>query len=489
MNRSLLVGLDLGTTHAKAEAFRLDGRKVAGAARAYPTYYPQPGWAEQCPDDWHRAIRDSLQELVTKLGSEADRISALGLSAHAPGLIPVDSHGAALIERVPIWQDERSAGQARSLLRRIGPEWVGLGMPFASFAAKLGWFTETYPELAGQARYALGVKGHLAHWLTGRYATDPSSEPGHDESWQRMCGACDWSLDRLAPVVPASEVLADLRADLQQELGLKHAVPVVVGLNDGGSATLGSGAYEPGQGVITLATNGVVFLVSDRPVPAEQRLSKAIFGWPFVDGRWIGGGQTKAGAASLQWLVGILTEGAAAGADFDRLLHACDESPAGSRGVRFFPYLMGRGTPGDNPSARGAFTGLTMQTDRADLTRAVLEGVAFTLRDVVEELVQIGLRPRELFLTGGGAKSALWRQVVADVFNRPLLTSEADSCLGAAMLAGVGAGAFASIGSACSSMKHKPEVLHPRPEAAAVYEQLYREYARLSDDHAALFSG
>ena len=192
---------------------------------------------------------------------------------------------------------------------------------------------------------------------------------------------------------------------MQRELGLKHTLPVVMGLNDGGSATLGSGAYDAGEGVITLATNGVVFLVSDRPVPAELRLSSSIFCWPFVDERWICGGQTKTGAASLQWLLGILTDGAAAGPDFDRLLLACAESPAGSHGVRFFPYLMGQGTPRDNPAAREAFSGLTMQTDRADLTRAVLEGVAFTLRDVVEELVRIGLCPRELNITGGGAQS------------------------------------------------------------------------------------
>jgi len=488
MNNSLLLGLDIGTTHVKAAAFRLDGQAAAEALRAYPTYYPQAGWAEQCPQDWHEAVRACLQELVTRLGSRVDQVVAMGLSAHAPGLIPVDSRGAPLIERVPIWQDERSVEQARSLLRSIGPEWVGLGMPFASFAAKLKWFTETHPGLAGQARYALGVKAYLAHWLTGRYATDPSSEPGNDEGWQTMCGACDWSLDRLAPVVPATEVLGEVRADLQRELGLKHALPVVMGLNDGGSATLGSGAHDPGQGVITLATNGVVFLVSDRPVPADLRLSRSIFCWPFVDERWIVGGQTKAGAASLQWLVGILQDGPAAGPGFDRLLFACAESPAGSHGVKFFPYLMGQGTPRDNPSATGAFTGLTMQTDRADLSRAVLEGVAFTLRDVVEELIRIGLRPRELNITGGGARSPLWRQIVADVCDRPLRYSDADSCLGAAMLAGVGAGAFPDVGSACSSMKHRPEELHPRPEAVAVYAQLYQEYCRLRDDHAAFFS-
>ncbi len=224
---------------------------------------------------------------MAQLGSEADRIGALGLSAHAPGMIPVDAHGAPLMERVPIWQDERSVDQARNLLRMIGPEWVGLGMPFASFAAKLKWFTETHPKLAGRARYALGVKAYLAHWLTGRYATDPSSEPGDAEDWQAMCGACDWSVNRLVPVAAATEVLGELRTDMRQELGLKHPLPVVMGLNDGGSATLGNGAYEPGEGVVTLATNGVVYIVSDRPVPAELRLSRSIFCWPFVDDRWI----------------------------------------------------------------------------------------------------------------------------------------------------------------------------------------------------------
>jgi xylulokinase len=488
MNSPLLLGLDIGTTHVKAVAFRPDGEAVAAELRAYPTYYPQPGWAEQSPDDWQAAVGSCLQELTARLGSEADRITALGLSAHAPGLIPVDAHGSAVVERVPTWQDERSVDQARRLLQMIGPDWVGLGMPFASFAAKLKWFTETQPALAREARYALGVKAYLARWLTGRCATDPSGEPGNTEAWRTMCDACGWSLDRLAPVVPATEVIGDLRTDLHQELGLKHPLPVVMGLNDGGSATLGNGAYDPGEGVITLATNGVVFLVSDKPVPAEVRLSRSIFCWPFVDERWIVGGQNKAGASSLQWFLGLLTQGPATGADFDRLLDACAEPPVGSHGVLFFPYLMGQGTPRDNPSASGAFTGLTMKTNRADLARAVLEGVAFTLRDVLDELVRIGPSPKRLNITGGGARSELWRQIIADVLSRPLGYSEADSCLGAAMLAAVGTGAFPDIRSACSRMKPVTQDSHPHPEATALYEMLYRSYGRISRDQAAVFA-
>jgi xylulokinase len=261
------------------------------------------------------------------------------------------------------------------------------------------------------------------------------------------------------------------------EVGLPRSLPVALGLNDGGSAVLASGAILPGEGILALSTNGVVFLVADDPVPAADRLERAIFCWPYLDGRWIIGGQTKAGAASLQWLARIIAGGPAGGEDLKRLLAEAAGSPHGSHGVRFFPYLMGQGTPRDNPEAKAGFSGLTMRSERADLTRAVLEGVAFALREALEELN----------LTGGGARSPLWRQITSDVLGRPLGHLQADSCLGAAMLAAVAVGAHPDTGAAARAMARTSDATLPDPDAVERYAALYAQFKQQCESHASFF--
>ncbi len=481
MSKHILLGLDIGTTNVKVAAFNPDGDLLVETSVAYPTYYPHPGWSEQDPKDWEAAAMEALSQLVTRLGKNKGDISALGLCAHAPGLIPVDASGHSLLERIPIWQDERSFEHGRRLLKEIGAEWVGLGMPFAAFGAKLRWFTDTHPDLAQTAARAVGVKAFLLHWLTGEYATDRSSEPGRSKNWERMCSACAWSIDKLVPVCEESEVIANLREDLAQQLGLKHPVPVINGLNDGASATLGNGAARVGDAVITLGTNGVIFLVTDQPVAPEVRLQDAIFYWPYLEGRWIVGGQTKSGAASLQWYLGWEQSGPLRDSDYTRILDESTDAPLGSRGVTFLPYLMGKGTPGDDPSATGAFLGLSLQTVRGDLTRAVLEGVAFTLRDAMNALSRHGASVEKMMITGGGARSELWRQIVADVLNQPIHHSIGDSCLGAAMLAAVGIGLHEDVDAAVEKMKPQTTEVDPLPQNVEIYEVLYQEFRRRRD--------
>jgi sugar (pentulose or hexulose) kinase len=354
-------------------------------------------------------------------------------------------------------------------------------MPFAAFPAKLCWFTEAHPALARRTALALGVKAYLVHWLTGVYATDPSSEPGRTEAWRPMCGACGWSLDRLAPVRPAAEPVGGLLAERARAFGLRPGLPVVLGLNDGASATLGNGALHPGEAVLTLGTNGVLYLVAGQAAPAPLRLDQAIFSWPFVEGRFVIGGQTKCGAASLQWLAGVLQAERGEGFSFDTMLQDSADRPPGSHGVTFLPYLMGEGTPRDDPRATGSFVGLTLAAGRGDLVMAVLEGVAFALRDVLEALAAVHPIHVPLGITGGGARSPLWRQIVADVLNRPLRHAQGDSCLGAAMLAAVGAGLYPSPAAACRGMQETPLEVRPRPEAVAAYAHLYGEFCRRRD--------
>jgi xylulokinase len=486
MKDPLVVGLDLGTTRVKGAVFATDGRMVAESVCDYPTFYSRAGWVEQSPLDWQAAVKKSLRGALAALGRDGERIAALGLSCHAPSLVPVDADGAPVLDRVPIWQDERSAPQARRLVQEIGYDWVGLGMPYAAFAAKLKWFTETQPELARVTRFAFGTKAYLAHWLTGRHATDPSSEPCGGDEWSEVCRACGWKVEQLPSRMAPTDVIGPLRSELAEEIGLARPVPVVIGLNDGGSSVLGSGAVGAGDGVVTLGTNGVIFVVSDSPVAAERRLARAVFCWPYLEGAWITGGQTKTGGASLQWFLGVLQHEPAGPQDFEAILSEADDVPPGCQGAIFLPYLVGQGTPTDNPSATGAFAGLTMGTTRAHLARAVLEGVAFTLRDVLEELKRLKVATTRLNITGGGATSVLWRRIVSEVLDVPLGHSQGDSCLGAAILASVGVGLHSDIPSACAAMCPPTEMAYPSPEAVAVYQRVYRDYGALRETIAAL---
>lgn len=481
MNDNLFIGLDIGTTNVKAAAFLENGEIRAAASTAYPTYYPYPGWAEQAPAEWKAAIVTAISNLAYQLGKRKKQVVALGLSVHAPGFVPVDKNGKQLLERVPIWQDERSFEQGQRLLDEIGSDWVGLGMPFAAFGAKLRWFIETHPDLARNTFYAMGIKAYISHWMTGEYATDPSSEPGRTNIWLRLCDACDLSIERLVPERVATAIVGDLRAELAQQFAFDEPVPIVMGLNDGASATLGNGAAHTGEAVITLGTNGVIFVVSDQPIPSDIRLRDAIFCWPFINDRWIIGGQTKSGAASLQWFMGWTQPGFPDNLEFSQLLEESAEVPAGSRGVTFLPYLMGKGTPRDDPSATGAFTGLSLQTRRRELARAVLEGVAFTLRDAMQALSANKVYVENIMITGGGARSVLWRQILANVLNRPLHYSDGDSCLGAAMLAAVGIGNFPDVDTALESMKPETSECHPQNQAVEQYERLYHTFEKKRD--------
>jgi len=475
MESAIVLGLDIGTTNVKAVAFREDGSIEAAASTEYRTYYPQEGWAEQDPADWQAAILQTLGKVVADLDAANMDIAGIGLSTHAPGIVPVDVGGKPVLERIPIWQDERAFEQGRQLLEEIGPEWVGLGMPFAAFAAKLKYFTETHPRLAHKTQYALGVKSYLAGWLTGTYATDPSSEPGASAEWARVCAACGWSLEQLAPVMSATSVLGALRQDLAREIGLERSVPVILGLNDGASATLGNRALYAGDSVITLGTNGVIFLVVDGPIPPEIRLEKTLFCWPYLQDRWIIGGQTKSGAGCLQWLGEVMANSTQSPMDLGRFVRESGTIP-GSDGVMFFPYLMGRGTPHDDPSARAGFVGLTFRTRRSQMIRAVLEGVAFSLREILDTFRDCRLTMKRFVITGGGARSEEWRQIIADVFNQRIQFTEGDSCLGAAILASVGVGIFVDVDQAVEAMKQPAMMVRPQPDTVQAYDRIYSEY-------------
>jgi xylulokinase len=473
---TLLIGLDLGTTNAKAVAYTLEGETVAQASAAYPAFYPQPGRAEQRPADWTAALSRVLRELMISLGERKRELVGIGLSAHGPGLVLVDANGSLLTDTCATWQDERFIPQGQRLLDAVGPEWLGLGMPMSGFPARLLWMIEEQAEVAANATYALGVKDYLVGWLTGHFATEPSSGPGRADWWSLVFEGIDWPLERLAPVLPSTATAGAIRHDLAQELDLVPGLPVIMGLNDGASATLASAMTRANDVMVTIATNGVVRMVCSEPVSAYDRLDYALFCWPYVDDLWITGGFAKCGASALDWFARLLTDQPP---DVEPLLAEAGNSVPGSRGVTFIPYLIGRGSPHANPTAQGGFLGLTLMHQRGDLVRAVLEGVAFALREILEHFEQVETNIRRVHISGGGARSPVWRQIMADVLGCSLQYYAGDSTLGAAIAASVGLGLHPDFQSAVHAMTRALE--ENTPVNAGHYDDLYLEFQRVRD--------
>ncbi len=480
MDEPLFLGLDLGTTNAKAAIYTRQGKLVAESSAAYATSYPQPGWAEQQPAAWLVALTTACRQLMHHLGARRQDLVGIGLAAHGPGLVLVDGHGHPLLDTSPTWQDTRCLAQAEHLLAVAGPYPTGMGLPLNTFLAKLLWVCEHEPDVAHRARFALGVKDFLAHWLTGEFVTEPSTNAGGPAWPQPVVAACGWSVDRLARVIASTAVVGPLLPLRAAALGLPIGLPVVIGLNDGASATLSMGAIQPHEMVLTLATSGVLRVVVREPIAPQTQLDHKLFAWPYVPGRSIAGGHIRLGASALAWFADTHGSGHVAG-DYTGVLSEAATSPPGSRGVIFLPYLLGRGGPQADDNAQGGFLGLTFATTRADLARAVLEGVAFAFRELLDDFAGMGYVPPLIRISGGGARSALWRQILADVLHCPLAYSTADSTLGAAMMAAVGVGIYANGSAAVAAMVHSPEITAPHPPHLPMYAAAYRHYQHWRD--------
>ncbi len=479
MNGPFLIGIDLGTTNGKVSCYDRHGQLQAAATHSYLTHMPGPGWYEQNPSDWLPALEQSLREVHAQLGSRAASVAALAVSSFGPGLVAFDRTGAPLLP-CPTWQDERSRPQGERLVAAVGSNWIGLAPPLTGFPAKLLWTLEEHPEVATQAVCISDIKGFLLHWLTGQAATDPSSGPGKEQWWAPVFEYIGWPLERLPRVVAPTSQVGGLCDDLARRVGFKAGTPVFAGINDGAAATIGSGAVHVHDSVVTLATNGVSRLVLAHPLDVDTILSRHLFSWPLLDDLWVCGGMTYSGASSLQWLadlVGIPRDVAA----YDALLAEAAQAPAGSRGAYFIPYLAGRGTPQADPTLRGGFVNLAMEHSRPDLTRAVLEGVAFAVREIYDEFTRLGLQVGAIRVTGGGMRSGLWRQIVSDVLNRPVLLANGDATLGDAMVAAVGLGLYGDISTAAAAMVRPLAHEEPDPRSVAAYEAILASYTKIRD--------
>jgi xylulokinase len=473
----LLLAIDVGTTNCKAGCFDPQGELVASASQSYPTYNPRHGWSEQRAADWLTGVDGALSELGRALGKRAAHLRAASFSGHGPTLILTDDRGNPL-EPSPTWQDQRCLAEGNELLSSgINTGWVGMGPPRTALAAKLLWAKRHQRDSFDAAAYALGTKSFVGWWLTGEIAIEPSSGPGADHWSREVFEYIGFPVRKLPPVRPSLEMLGVMKPQLTTRYGFPAELPIYLGLNDGASSTLGTGAIEPGDACVSLGTNGVARLIMDRPFDVKLGLELGAFFWPFVPGRWVVGGMTLTGGGCLSWWESAVENGPGV---LDKLTAEAEQSPAGSNDVLFLPFLAGRGTPEPDASARAAFLGLSMGSSRGDLTRAVLEGVAMAIYDIFSRLAELGFAFARARITGGGARLPLWCQIMADTLGRPLVHAGGDALLGSAIMAAVGSGLYGTIPAAVQAMVRPLAVYDPTLSNHEIYQRSFQVYRTLA---------
>jgi xylulokinase len=464
---------------------RADGELVAVASSEYTYETPRPMWSEQHPRLWWQATCESLRQVLSESGVEPAAVKGVGLTGQMHGLVLLDEAGEVLRPAI-LWNDQRTGAECDEIRERIGKrqfiQITGNDALPGFTAPKVLWVRNNEPDIFAQVQHILLPKDYVRFKLTGEYAADKAGGAGTVLFDLRQR---DWSetvvktlgLDPawLPPTFEGTSITGYITPQAAQATGLPAGTPVMGGGGDQAAAAVGTGAVIEGIVSLSLGTSGVVFAASDQPiVEPEGRLHAFCHAVP---GKWHLMGVMLSAAGSLRWYRDTL----APGTDFDKLTQPATRVAPGSDGLFFLPYLTGERTPHPDPLARGAFVGLTVRHTQAHLTRSVLEGVAFGLRDGFELMQGTGLaQVSQVRVTGGGAKSALWRQILADVLDVELVTvnTAEGAAYGAAVLAATGAGAFADIPSACAEIIQVTGRTAPGP-AVAAYAQAYPLYREL----------
>jgi len=482
-DKHLFLGLDLGTSAVKVGLFDAAGNALRLARRTYPLHAPRPGWSEQEPEEWWSATRDALRETLAEV--DAGRVAAVGLSGQAPSQVLVASDGAPL-GRAIVWSDRRATAEAGWLVERVTPEqardWTGYAFITGASQppARLLWLKAHRPDDWNRCAAVVQPKDFIACQLTGQIATDVNSSfclynPQTSQYSADLLALLDVKPEKMPPVLEPTAVVGRVTPEAASATGLLAGVPVVAGTIDAWCDIIGCGAVAPGCAVDVTGTSEVVALVTEQPLDGDGVASA-----PLAAGRcWIGG-PMQAGGAALLWLSRCFY--GQEQPDFELMEAEASAVAPGAEGLLFLPYLQGERAPVWDPQARAAFVGLTDRHVRAHCARAVYEGVAFAVRDLLERCrAASGLEPEELRVSGGGSASALWNQVKADVTGLPVqrvMVTDA-ACLGAAMLAAVGVGFFQNLEETVKAMVQVGEVFDPVPARVSRYDELFAAWRGL----------
>src|SRR5437667_3137652 len=486
-----VLGIDVGTGGTRALVIDGNGRVVASATEEHqPFASPQIGWAEQQPEDWWRACTIAVRKALANANLRAEQIVCLGFSGQMHGAVMLDEQGT-VVRPALIWCDVRTEKQCRDLTAKIGQErliQLACNPALANFTlTKLLWVRENEPANWKRVRSVMLPKDYVRFRLTGERATDMADASGTllldvaHRRWSReMLQAAEID-ERLLPSLHESPaVCGKISSKGAAETGLRVGTPVVAGAGDQAAGATGMGIVSAGAVSATIGTSGVVFAVTDRPaLDPHGRVHTFCHAIP---GRWHVMGVTQAAGLSLRWFRDTFaTNSSGARESYDELAAEAAKIPAGSDGLLWTPYLMGERTPHLDSSPRGALVGLTASHTRAHVVRAVLEGVAFSLRDTFTLFREMKVPVTSIRLGGGGARSPLWRQIQADVYGHAVEIVEAEegAAYGAALLAGVGAGLWPSVDAACHTTVRVASRVNPQPAAVATLNTSYSAYRRV----------
>ena len=517
----LLLGIDFGTGGCKVTAIGEDGAFVDEASVEYPTHHEHPGWSEQEPGDWWDALVAALGKLSEK-GVDLKSVAACALDGSTHNAVLLDAKYRP-VRRTIMWTDQRSAAECEALRadwsERIFSTCYQMPAPTWTLPQMM-WLKAHEPDALAKTEHVLFVKDYVRYLLTGEAATDrieaqgtlmwampgtsgTSGTTGTDGIWDaELVALSGLKMSAMPKIIAPVDVAGHVTAEAAAATGLREGIPVVCGSSDSAVEDYGAGAVEPGDLIIKLATAGNVNAMTDAAHPHPRTLTYS----HIVPGMWYSVSATNAAALCMRWFrdcfycampsqvasrpdVGSRSSNVDERNLFAVIDREASASPIGSNGVMFHPYLQGERCPYWDADLRASFTGVSISSTRGDFARALMEGVAFSLRDCYRTLEEMRLPAKRIFLIGGGARSRLWSEVVANVFNRPAAVPlPGDASFGAALLAGVGAGVFSDEMEAVAKCLRIGRTVEPDPGAAAEYEELFNHYRRIHDALAPIYS-
>ena len=487
----LYIGVDLGTSAVKLLLMDEQGQIKNVVSKEYPLEFPQPGWSQQNPEDWRKAIMEGIPELLT--GFRGTDIAGIGCGGQMHGLVILDENDH-VIRPAILWNDGRTAKQVDHLNNEIGKERLSAltaNIAFAGFTApKILWVKENEPENFNKIAKIMLPKDYINYVLTGVHSCDYSDASGmllldvQHKRWSReMLDICGISENQMPKLFESYECIGTVKPEIATLLGLGENVKVAAGAGDNAAAAVGTGVVGEGGCNISLGTSGTVF-ISSRSFGVDQ--NNALHAFAHADGGYHLMGCMLSAASCNKWLMDEIYQTSDYGAEQAPIT----QDKLGENHVYFLPYLMGERSPINDTNARGTFIGMTMDTTRADLTQAVLEGVAFAIRDSVEVARSLGITISSSKICGGGAKSPLWKQMIANILNAELecLESEQGPGMGGAMLAMVACGEYASVQEVCDKFVHVASTVKPEPELVEKYEKRYQQFKKIYPACKALFA-
>ncbi len=484
------IGADLGTSAMKLLLVDEEGRIVNSVSETYEAHYPRPGWSEQSPADWWKAFVTGVRKLIVDV--DASQIKGIGVGGQMHGLVVLDAQDA-VIRPAILWNDGRTDKETAYLNEEIGKsllsECTG-NIAFAGFTApKILWMKNNEPKNAERINKIMLPKDYLNYRLTGKHTSDYSDASGmllldvKNKCWsEQMLQICGVDKTWMPELKESYEVIGNLKKDVALELGLSEEVIVVGGAGDNAAAAVGTGVVSEGKCNISLGTSGTIFFPMEKFAVDEQN---ALHAFCHADGRYHLMGCILSAASCNKWFCEEILKDS----NYEALQADITEDKLGENDVFFLPYLMGERSPINDTDARGTFTGMSMKTSQTDMVQAVLEGVAFAIRDNFEVAKGQGISIKDSYLCGGGAKSKIWQKILSNVLDIPLRIPmmEEGPGYGAAMLAMVGDGAYMSLDECTDKFIKEKEIIYPDQEIATRYQRQYEKYKKLYPTMKELF--